>query len=412
MEIFPPEAIIILIHGTKAFPPLMKRTTWTEPKSKCWSSLSSELAGRNILVYPLGWSGWNSFASRRKAQEALGVLTKKIKEVYPSSKQVIIGHSHGGSIALGALADKAVAVRISSVACLATPVLISEKEDPSDLYLPVLRTLCVLLIFASFMLSTIFFGDVNLPSSSYWANIIANLLTIVLTLFATTLISAIGIMAYAVALNFRDDLIEKILDSTRPPVIEINRIKFFRISGDEASALIATVHFINFLLNFFLGTFSLMLWPLEGVADLVTWLDKRYARSKYMLYIILWFYGTLVITSVVIFGFGDQVAHFMIYIFAYVILAFPVLAAVGIFCLAVRSIMASLFIGFEMIFIGPVLRITAEAAPKGRWILQTYAGHAENKSRFSPLLHSYIYDDATVMKEMSHWIKECLYGFQ
>jgi hypothetical protein len=100
--------------------------------SKCWFQnqhpFHAELKrllieqGFEPHIVELTWSGANSFDHRKSAAGVLAVL---LKQLSPQARQVVIGHSHGGSIALQAvnLLDK----EEVEVVTLATPFLRVER---------------------------------------------------------------------------------------------------------------------------------------------------------------------------------------------------------------------------------------------------------------------------------------------
>jgi triacylglycerol esterase/lipase EstA (alpha/beta hydrolase family) len=83
--------IFVLVHGTWA-----TRASWTLPDSKLRKKLESSWPEGGI--YRFDWSGTNGVRHRLLAS---GVLSEKLNELvvrYPSSKVVVISHSHGGNV--------------------------------------------------------------------------------------------------------------------------------------------------------------------------------------------------------------------------------------------------------------------------------------------------------------------------
>lgn len=122
----PPDVItrVIVIHGTFA-----RRAEWPEPEGSLGTWLRSVL-GEETEVRAFRWSGGNSLGARMRAALA---LRKEIGKAEPTDRQVVtvlLGHSHGGNVALVALNDPDVARRVSGVACLGTPFAIPEPRDP------------------------------------------------------------------------------------------------------------------------------------------------------------------------------------------------------------------------------------------------------------------------------------------
>jgi len=136
--------IVHLVHGTwpeglwKACKDTCRRFfTGRDPGrsasgSKCWfqnqhrfhTDLTAQLIAQGFdpCILELTWSGANSFDHR---SNAAAILAAVLKQLAPQGRQVVIGHSHGGSVALEAvnLLDK----EEVEVVTLATPFLRVER---------------------------------------------------------------------------------------------------------------------------------------------------------------------------------------------------------------------------------------------------------------------------------------------
>ena len=105
--------LFVLVHGTWGrgmFPSdgpsraSRKQPRWFEPESRFRTSLKWHLAqSSSELTYAVDtfeWSGSNSFIERAQAAERLAArLDDEIAE-YPGQTQVLIGHSHGGTVCM------------------------------------------------------------------------------------------------------------------------------------------------------------------------------------------------------------------------------------------------------------------------------------------------------------------------
>src|SRR5215510_919879 len=92
--------VITLIHGTWA-----RKSTWIRSRSILWQALHSRF-GKQVKICRTVWSGRNSPLARR---EAAARLRKKLAlrlQNHDSARHYIICHSHGGDVALRALADE------------------------------------------------------------------------------------------------------------------------------------------------------------------------------------------------------------------------------------------------------------------------------------------------------------------
>ncbi len=119
--------IIILIHGTFA-----TNAEWTQPESLFRRELALALGGtRAIDVLPFAWNGANRHIDRRKASLQLRRLIMLKQNEQPDSSIYLIGHSHGGNIALQAARHFAAEPRLAGVVTLATPFLEFNEEAPA-----------------------------------------------------------------------------------------------------------------------------------------------------------------------------------------------------------------------------------------------------------------------------------------
>lgn len=120
--------VIVLIHGTFA-----TGAPWTRPDSWFAQSLATALARRSVTPVDLtfiDWSGGNSHSARlegsRKLADRLGTIGLR-----PQDTCFLIGHSHGGNVALHAIVhDDQVRNQVGGVVTLATPFLFFRDEAP------------------------------------------------------------------------------------------------------------------------------------------------------------------------------------------------------------------------------------------------------------------------------------------
>jgi hypothetical protein len=108
--------IITLVHGTRA-----PGAPWTQEGSPLRAHLTEALGEVSFEVF--SWSGKNSVTARAKAAEGLRLHLYACIEKHPTGRQFIIGHSHGGNVALYALRDAKLAQQVAGTICLATPFL-------------------------------------------------------------------------------------------------------------------------------------------------------------------------------------------------------------------------------------------------------------------------------------------------
>lgn len=119
----PPRSVITLIHGTFA-----RNAQWIGEDSTLRAALKQSLEG-GVEIFAFNWSGWMSHGARRKgAEELKNELRERLRE-YPDSNHYLIGHSHGGNVALYSRADEEVSKGIKGIVSLATPFIVARDRD-------------------------------------------------------------------------------------------------------------------------------------------------------------------------------------------------------------------------------------------------------------------------------------------
>ena len=111
-----PRQIVILVHGTWA-----SNAEWTGPNSPMVRALRLRLDPNTTDVHALDWSGRNSPRARREAAVFLNKYLNQLNLEFVDVPITLVAHSHGGNIALTALAIAQ--VNNASVVCLSTPFL-------------------------------------------------------------------------------------------------------------------------------------------------------------------------------------------------------------------------------------------------------------------------------------------------
>jgi hypothetical protein len=113
-----PRTVLTLVHGTWA-----RNSRWPELEA-----LVGDVLPRPLQVHYFQWPHWNSVIGRHRAAAALAVSLREQFEAYPDCHHCVIGHSHGGNVAMKALAAPDLQARVDSVVCLSTPFLIAEPQ--------------------------------------------------------------------------------------------------------------------------------------------------------------------------------------------------------------------------------------------------------------------------------------------
>jgi predicted alpha/beta-hydrolase family hydrolase len=117
-----PRTVLTLVHGTWA-----RNSRWPELEA-----VIADVLPKPLQVNYFQWPHWNSVIGRHRASVALADSLREQFESYPDCHHCVIGHSHGGNVAMKALAAPDLQARVDSVVCLSTPFLIAEPQRFSE----------------------------------------------------------------------------------------------------------------------------------------------------------------------------------------------------------------------------------------------------------------------------------------
>ncbi|HEV2916507.1 MAG TPA: alpha/beta hydrolase [Candidatus Babeliales bacterium] len=84
--------IFILIHGTWG-----ADSSWYKPDGDFFEALNAKCTVQHAMVIPFRWSGYNNDVARKQAAQDLAALVKR----YDAATRIcMVGHSHGGNVAI------------------------------------------------------------------------------------------------------------------------------------------------------------------------------------------------------------------------------------------------------------------------------------------------------------------------
>lgn len=397
------EYVITLVHGTWA-----RRAPWIGPDSSLSQALRTRFGDRSA-IFPFDWSGGNSHAARRQAAESLRRTLVERLEAYPGARHYLICHSHGGNVALRALADSDLADRVAGVACLATPFLVAR---PRDLGPDPLRHLAGALVVVMFM--TLWLADRLLPVS--WPGL-ARFVTVVLA-------SVLVVSAGALLMRNWHASAERLRRELATPDLGADKLLIVRSPADEASGALALFQFVSQLsVRLYVRVFALYEW-FEAAA-------QRWTRHKGRLLGVAAgaasvFVGLVLLAASLSWTGGFQSGLHV----ATVAAAFAsLLVATGAFYLLLGwvsgttlfiRLMASAVVwpvvgllsvlllpfGWEVAMANILLEVTAETTPPGAWTvhLMEPPTAAELGRDVAPLMHSVVYENPRVLALLCDWI--------
>ena len=119
----PAQMLITLLHGTWA-----RGAQWSHQENGALREYLRGRFGSNVLFFAPEWSGRNTVSARARGAVVLQEHVLKVATEYPRGQHFVIGHSHGGNVALYALRDPAVAEHVSGIISLATPFLHARRR--------------------------------------------------------------------------------------------------------------------------------------------------------------------------------------------------------------------------------------------------------------------------------------------
>jgi len=124
-----------LVHGTWANGFLRPRQAWFDRGSAIYERLKEQLPP-NTEIESFTWSGRNNITSRAIAAESFCQYLQSSIARHPHSDHVIVAHSHGGTVAAGALSRFSELPqelsRVKGLVCLATPFVYLVKPSYAE----------------------------------------------------------------------------------------------------------------------------------------------------------------------------------------------------------------------------------------------------------------------------------------
>jgi len=351
------KVIVTLIHGTFAHD-----ADWTNPGSYLYGFLY-DLLGDRGEIRKLDWSGNNTVKSRYFAAIKLrNEIRASIVEYNGKVSHFIIGHSHGGNIALYAM-DNEVNAYVKGIYCLSTPIVNISKRKVGNItskyyYLAPLGIIPWIQGYiedaASFYFSQFAVEDVSF----------AILILLVCLLIAFT----------KVIIKYCDDMYNMV---TYPlDYINSDNVHFFRTTNDEATAGLSFVNFTSWLIT------KLVIKPVNILylfADLLS-SKTEIKKSEWLFCKLFVWLPTLIIY----------------YLMS--ALLFPLLI--------VYSFQA-FFCGFDLFLYGFYYNLSIESTLPGKWSITTFEDsnyYDENDDRPETLCHSEIYNNILSIEDISNEI--------
>jgi pimeloyl-ACP methyl ester carboxylesterase len=347
---------VILIHGSFA-----RDAEWIQQDAPLSRRLRDALDedAATTTISPFNWSGHNSFKARIDATAKLQALIRRIVATEANARIYLVGHSHGGNIAMHAAVDADIARSIDGIVCLATPVihstLIATSRDDSGRAIRLWTTMAALVPVG------LIADRIALDTAATWTHVDRAWL-IGLPLAA---IAGVAAIARFVVPRLRGNRrIERYNERAairlntllRPPRLDQSRIVFVRHANDEATL---TANFLG------------LVGYLSDCATII--LEQRYRRLDALLGSqagrrLTIAFGVVSVALVVLFQFV-RAPEARVLVFGLLLLALSVPPLVSLVLRLVRAFgtMRTLFFGVAFVPIGSFIRMSIEATPPGAW---------------------------------------------
>jgi len=395
--------VITLVHGTWA-----RKAGWIRPDSLLSKGLRERL-GPDTRIFRLVWTGRNSPTARAHAAERLRKkLALRLKD-RPTARHTIIGHSHGGNVALHAVAGSDLENRIDGIVCLATPFLVAREREIGENHIEyvwaAVALIAFLIVISNFAALRAF---LPLPKIVFLA--LAALLTVVLALP----LIALGMKWHAYAGRLCKELAS--------PPIDPRRVLIVRSSADEASGALVFAQFMSWL------TVRIYLRSQGLYARLERTTMRWGANTRLLLAVaaiaLVIFFGVLATDDdPTLARWRDirslaGIVSILAAILAAISFFFPSTAA-GIVTLAPlllisiliwpMIVLLSVFLlpfGWRIALANILLDVTAETTPLGSsWTVHVLPPPAKSELKdATPLMHSTVYDDPAALDIICDWI--------
>src|SRR5687768_12746618 len=115
--------VITVVHGNRP-----KADGRLAPGSFLHRALDDRPAG--VTFRQFAWPGTNTHAARIEAGDRLAAFIRDGHEQAPDARHFILGHSHGGNVALYAMRHTVAREVVCGIVTLGTPFIHTRRRDP------------------------------------------------------------------------------------------------------------------------------------------------------------------------------------------------------------------------------------------------------------------------------------------
>lgn len=398
-----PTLVVTLVHGTWA-----RNAAWLREDSLLCRSILAAFPDQVLRLAPFRWSGHNSVSARFRGAQTLAAKLSALRQEWPEARHVLVGHSHGGFVALAALREATLDERICGVACLSTPFLTARVRPMSRLAKVGLTVTPALLVAFGLGQAVVHSPLGAIVDRHEDLKGVFGLLMLVL-----------AALAWYWTPRAVQRLSARVFERMQLPKLAPHRLFIVRAPGDEASAALGAARILNFAVSRIWDRASAVLDDAIRRGDV--WLEAV-GRIRWPLHA---FNVALVLGAALIAVAGPKTTLSVATanIVCAVLLSIAgvswglLLGAswgkiVGLLLLGVIAaplpvLLALLAIPFapELAIISLVLDVSAEPTPPGIWTVRQLPPEPERAPEGATLMHSVAYQDAAAISALIEWMQ-------
>lgn len=362
-----PTLVVTLVHGTWA-----ANAAWLREDSLLCRSILAAFPDQVLRFVPFRWSGHNSVSARFRGAQTLAAKLGDMRREWPEARHVLIGHSHGGFVALSALRGATQDERICGVACLSTPFLLARVR-------PMSRLAKVGLTVTPALLVAFGLGQVVVHSP---LGAIVDRHEPLQGAFGFLMLVLAALAWYWTPRAIRG-LSARVFERMQLPELAPHRLFVVRAPGDEASAALGAAQILNFAVARIWDRASSILDDAIRRGDL--WLEAVERNRWLSVAGVSW--GLLLVAS-----WGKIIG----------------LLVLGVIAAPLPVLLALLAIPFapELAVVSLVLNVSAEPTPPGVWTVRQLHPEPDCAPDAGPaLMHSVAYQDTAAIAALVDWMQ-------
>jgi len=394
MDDFSPESLakptVFLVHGTwprgilgRLLPARATSSgrAWFDEGSSFRAEMEARL-GERVRFEVFTWSGRNSMKARQEAAEGLRARLQAIQDLSPTSKQLVVAHSHGGNVALNAIARLDSRASILGFAAMATPFLCLEERQ---------ITVHEKGTFGSFAVTTLLALMIPFAWLTWGVWHLPNAIGAFIAVLAAVGLWCLPLALWKLSIVPRLTLLLKnTLSGTFVPVVEEVPFLTLRCPGDEASLALGLAKTFAVANHF--------VWKVLSALHTRNFTSFAYFATAWIVLA-----GLALITGTIEHS-KPWVPAFMLWPVALYILAIP-----GGFVFSVLFSATSGFLllpfGAELWALAFKLKVRADARPPALHCMQISVSPAAHRLR---LLRHSVYEVTATREKLAEWISDRL----